>query len=155
MYNHKWEMLMNVCSICCQLEQMHKSEDEEHMQKNLAFWLFDDFAKIKEKKYICRAYLHNFGEDEREKSSKRERSWNRRRTARLLRTLCGPWIIIFIIIIIINFIIIIILIINIFNNHHDYSRGKLVWRVMRTWTALTLLLVSWITKMNKWNCFEK
>ena len=118
----------------------------------LTFWWF---CKDQREKYICRGYLHNFGEDEREKSSKWARSWNRRRTARLLRTLCGPWIIIFINIIIINFIIIIILIINIFNNHHDYSRGKHVWRVMRTWTVLTLLLVSWITKMNKWNCFEK
>ena len=103
----------------------------------LTFWWF---CKDQREKYICRAYLHNFGEDEREKSSKWERSWNRRRTARLLRTLCGPWIIIFIIIITI---LIIILIINIFNNHHDYSRGKHVWRVMRTWTVLTLLLVSW------------
>ena len=118
----------------------------------LNFWWV---CKNQREKYICRAYLHNFGEDEREKSSKWERSWNRRRTARLLRTLCGPWIIIFINIIIINFIIIIILIINIFNNHHDYSRGKHVWRVMRTWTALTLLLVSWSTKIEKLNCFEE
>ena len=52
-----WEILMNVCSICCQLEKMHRSEDEEHMQDNLVFWLFDDFAKIKGKnifaEHIC------------------------------------------------------------------------------------------------------